>query len=374
MACILGALFANIWAMPCEAGSLRWRLEGPIFDLVPFWVAYPVIVAWRGHLRSGLLTILAQWLLPTLMLLAPQVGAEIVGWPGGWALGVAGLVVGAACGWLIMWLFELSDRLNARLEEAAKGNSLLGAVYAPPLSPWAFRGYQAALVASTVAIVLGMKFCPASSWQSLLVFSLAASALGISLDSLYRPWVTRIRESKRGKEQSSKKPPETTPTSRPADPLAARVAQVLKPFESEIHLAPNIPPKKLANATRAARVPVDEPVLGLIDCSLFGSAFRCLVFGSRGFYYNNPPWYKPSPGSVAYSEFSRCQFATSGFFDIRLDKDHSFQQPAFPSGGKLIEILNAIKQAVAELPGQGAESAPELRPAHDLTQPEPQTT
>jgi hypothetical protein len=168
--------------------------------------------------------------------------------------------------------------------------------------------------------------------------------------------VSYIRENRKLMEQSPSAPPEESPTPTQGDPLAARIAQILKPFDSEIHLAPKIPPKKLANAKRGARIPADETVLGLIDCSPYTSAFRCLVFGSRGFYYNSPAGYKPSPGSVAYSEFSQCQFTTSWDFNIRLDKDRSFNGAGCPlSRGKIIEILNAIKQAVVELAGQGVE-------------------
>ncbi len=196
----LAPLGAYDWAQPREAGSLRLRLEGPIFDLVPLWVACLVIFVWRRRLWSGLLVMLAVCLLPMLVVLAPLVWAEAMGWPGGWALGVAGLVAGAAFGWLFMWLLWLSGQLNARQGEAEKADSRTGLVPFPPLSPWAFRGYLAVLVASAIAILLGWWFCPVSSWQSLLVFSLGASALGTSLDSLWRPWASRIRETKRFKD------------------------------------------------------------------------------------------------------------------------------------------------------------------------------
>jgi hypothetical protein len=208
------------------------------------------------------------------------------------------------------------------------------------------------------------------------------------------------REFERLKEQIPKKPPDASLTSTPGD-LPARVAQILKAYESELYLAPSIPPKKLANATTKACVPADEKVLGLIDCTIFGSASSCLVFGSRGFYYSAGGNSNPGgagqtilaqdretrtaivrtalgrfgelglkiadqfqsklngmyvPGSVAYSEFSGCQFSTSGLFCIRLDKDRYCSQAGSKvSRGKIIAILTAIKQAVVELAGQDAE-------------------
>jgi hypothetical protein len=221
---------------------------------------------------------------------------------------------------------------------------------------------------------------------------------------LARHVATLGREIERLKEQSPK-PAEASLTSTPGD-LPAQVERILKAHESELYLAPSIPPKKLANATTKACVPADEKVLGLIDCTIFGSASACLVFGSRGFYYSaggnpNPGgagqtiqtilaqdretqtaivrtaldrlgelglkiaqfqsklegMYVYNPGSVAYSEFSRCQFTTSGLFCIRLDKDRYCSPTGSQvSRGKIIAILTAIKQAVVELAGQGAEA------------------
>jgi hypothetical protein len=57
------------------------------------------------------------------------------------------------------------------------------------------------------------------------------------------------------------------------------------------------------------------------------------------------------------SEFSRCQFTTCGLFWIRLDKDRwCSAADSKVSRGKIMAILTAIKQAVVELAGQGAEA------------------
>jgi hypothetical protein len=147
----------------------------------------------------------------------------------------------------------------------------------------------------------------------------------------------------------------------PGDTLPARVARILLANDSQyrFYLAPSIPPNKLANATAKACVPVDEKVLGLIDCTIFGSASDCLIFGSRGFYYHNSlGGSNPNPGSIEYSEFPRCQFRTSGLWSIRLDEHRYFGQAGSSlSRRKVIAILTAIKQAVQELAGQGVGSA-----------------
>jgi hypothetical protein len=280
-------------------------------------------------------------------------------------------------------------------------DSGLGSDPFQPMSPWAFRGYLALLFASALAIVLsvlfGSDFGRSDFGQWYLGIYLGVLGLCHVFSVLLRHVAILGREIQRLKEQSPNKPPEASLTSTPGD-LPARVAQILKAYESKLYLAPSIPPKKLANATMKACVPADEKVLGLIDCTIFGSASDCLVFGSRGFYYSDGGNSNPGgagqtvlaqhretqtaivltalhrlgelglkiaqkldgmyvPSSVAYSEFSRCQFTTSGLFCIRLDKDRYCNKTGSKlSRAEIIEILTAIKQAVVELAGQGAEA------------------
>jgi hypothetical protein len=135
-------------------------------------------------------------------------------------------------------------------------------------------------------------------------------------------------------------------------PLPERVAQILAGYtgQSSLYVSPNIPPKKLTNATSKAQVPADEKVLGLIDCTVFGSASDSLVFGSRGFYYHNMGGSNPNPGAVPYSEFPECHFTTYWLNCISLGKDRYCNKAGASVGrDKIIEILTAIKQAVVEL-------------------------
>jgi hypothetical protein len=276
-------------------------------------------------------------------------------------------------------------------------DSRLGFGRFQPMSPWALRGYLAVLVAGAVAILLGVRLGSDLSSQAFLGISLGVYGLCFVVADLLRHVATLGREIEKLKEQSPKKPAEASLTSTPGD-LPARIAGILKAYESELYLAPSIPPKKLANATTKACVPADEKVLGLIDCTILGSASSCLVFGSRGFYYSDGGNSNPGgaaqtslaqdretrtaivgtgldrfgelglkiaqfqsklkrickyvPGSVAYSEFPRCRFTRSGLFYIRLDKDrYSNQAGSKVSRGKIIDILDAIKQAVVEVEG-----------------------
>jgi serine/threonine protein kinase len=129
-----------------------------------------------------------------------------------------------------------------------------------------------------------------------------------------------------------------------------RVANVLQAHASlyKLHLAPNIPPEKLANATTKAQVPTDESVLGLIDLTFWGSATNSIIFGARAlYYYDSKGSGKPNPGTIAYSEFPTCDFSLPknepGFIGI---KDGA----TLPSiDEELVKVLNLIKRAVAEL-------------------------
>ena len=57
--------------------------------------------------------------------------------------------------------------------------------------------------------------------------------------------------------------------------------------DTTLHVAPDIPEKKLANAMKCCEVPEWEIVLGLIDSTVFGSAKNGLVFCSYSMYFCN---------------------------------------------------------------------------------------
>jgi hypothetical protein len=147
---------------------------------------------------------------------------------------------------------------------------------------------------------------------------------------------------------------EATPSARrrSRSPLPERVLEVLQRYagQSGLYVSPNIPPKKLSNATAKAQVPGDETILGLLDCTTFGSANDSLLFGSHGFYYYNMGGSNPNPGAVSYEEFPECQFATYWLNCISLGRDRYCNKAgASVSRETIIQMLDAIKQAVIEL-------------------------
>jgi len=97
-------------------------------------------------------------------------------------------------------------------------------------------------------------------------------------------------------------------------------------------------------------VPGDERVLGLIDCTVSGSATDCLIFARRGLYYYNMGASNPNPGFPPYGEFAECPFAPSWLNCIDLGKDRYCNRAGASVGrDKIIEMLTAIKQAVLAL-------------------------
>lgn len=55
----------------------------------------------------------------------------------------------------------------------------------------------------------------------------------------------------------------------------------------DLHVAPKIPAAKLDRARRSCNVPSDEPVLGLLDLTVFGSASDALLIGPIGIDYHH---------------------------------------------------------------------------------------
>ncbi len=80
--------------------------------------------------------------------------------------------------------------------------------------------------------------------------------------------------------------------------------------QSDLFVAPDIPAKKLGSAMAQCRLPEGERVLGLIDCTVFGSAKDCVVFGGKGLYYHLGGSTRPAgAGVILYEDFASREFA-----------------------------------------------------------------
>ena len=81
--------------------------------------------------------------------------------------------------------------------------------------------------------------------------------------------------------------------------------------QADLFVRASIPAHKLANARVTCNVPAGEVILGLIDCTVFGSAKDALLFGAQGIYYRNIMVSTATTaivGKLLYREFPNCQF------------------------------------------------------------------
>lgn len=115
-----------------------------------------------------------------------------------------------------------------------------------------------------------------------------------------------------------------------------------------ILVAPGIPQKKVNNALAKNNFVGTEMILGLIDCTVFGSAKDHLMFTTGGIWWNHLSS-KPRTGSISYAEFTSCHFQSAGLLSgISSSKGDniSIQGSTVPKKDA-INLLNTIKNLAA---------------------------
>jgi serine/threonine protein kinase len=139
-------------------------------------------------------------------------------------------------------------------------------------------------------------------------------------------------------------------------PSPAQVAEeVLLPLlrgflpQRDLHVLPDIPSNKLANASQACRLPAGERILALVDATVFGSAKNALLFGREGLYYHNDWSSKVAgPDRVPYIEFRQRRFYRESWAEVGLDQGQFFNRSGSQvSSQKVVELLLAVRQALA---------------------------
>lgn len=135
-------------------------------------------------------------------------------------------------------------------------------------------------------------------------------------------------------------------------PKSVDILRILQKFQpngmmflsnDKLYVGKDIPYDKLIKARAVCNIPNSERILGLIDCSLFNSAKRCLLFGSKGLYFFNTRS-SPEQGMIAYANFPACTFTRRPYHvetntGVILDISGSTV-----STWRLYYILNAIRQ------------------------------
>jgi hypothetical protein len=131
--------------------------------------------------------------------------------------------------------------------------------------------------------------------------------------------------------------------------------------EDDLHVKPDIPAKKVRNATRSCKVPSNETIIGLIDCTVFGSAKNALVFTEHAVYLHND-WAGKTSGQahVPYDSFGTQDFEVAEQHEVHIGAGKYLNTSGTSVGnGRIVAILDAIKYVVA----------PETRPAPSAATP-----
>lgn len=104
-------------------------------------------------------------------------------------------------------------------------------------------------------------------------------------------------------------------------PSPEEILAVLRRFQpqDDLHVAPAIPPRKLAKARAVCRLPDDEEVLGLVDCTIFGDASDVVLLTQRGLHHRNMVNDPPEPGALPYEELPGRELALDAEGGASLD-------------------------------------------------------
>ncbi|PKN23781.1 MAG: hypothetical protein CVU64_23655 [Deltaproteobacteria bacterium HGW-Deltaproteobacteria-21] len=124
-----------------------------------------------------------------------------------------------------------------------------------------------------------------------------------------------------------------------AQQLKEQILKVIKKAlpQTGLYMIPDIPKEKLANAKRACNFPKNDELLGLLDCTAFGSAKECLVFGVRGLYMKDVPDFSLKDGKMSYAELARRQAPTSdGMFIVFGNNERLNRSGSSCPAGKIV--------------------------------------
>jgi hypothetical protein len=117
-----------------------------------------------------------------------------------------------------------------------------------------------------------------------------------------------------------------------------------------LFVEPDIPAKKLANATQNCDISEEERVLALVDCTVLGSAKNCLLFGSKAVYYHNDRASKSSgAGTIPYDELASRVVTAGGFGELSLGQDQYLNVSGCPiPREKMLGIVMSVQRLLAQ--------------------------
>ena len=128
------------------------------------------------------------------------------------------------------------------------------------------------------------------------------------------------------------------------------VAKALQRFRDspDFFVAPDIPREKLNNATNELSLDSFDPVVAMIDCTFWGSAKDCIVFGSRAVYFQNLDKF----GFLPYSDFPDRTFVCSSDNSVSLGRSLSLSTTGSKvTAAQVVMMLEELKKEAIEREG-----------------------
>jgi hypothetical protein len=184
------------------------------------------------------------------------------------------------------------------------------------------------------------------------------SGIDKSTADLFRDAIIRSGADCEVREQTTSSPPKprktgksTTFPSVASEPAQDKILELLRSFQPQagLHVHPRIPEKKLKNALERCRVHPMETVVGLIDCTVFGSAKSSLLLTNNGIYYSNDVQGTVPGGTIPYYELARRELELDGEFEISLGKEDALETSASPmERERILALLEAMQKLFKE--------------------------
>lgn len=165
-------------------------------------------------------------------------------------------------------------------------------------------------------------------------------------------------------------------------PLETQIQEMLCSLSTEegLYVHPWIPPRRLREARHLCRVPQNEVVLGLLDCSAStpGPSPQVCLFGATGVYYHNDDRsMRPGTRQVTYGDLARRQIDNKVRNHVHLGGlDYLYVPAAGPSRKRVATCFRWLRILIRTNQGSiqstGSETGPvkESAPAKPAVSPE----
>lgn len=132
--------------------------------------------------------------------------------------------------------------------------------------------------------------------------------------------------------------------------IGDRVAKALAKYKAAAGITTDffvgdIPAKKLANARQSCGVPDGEVIRALVDCTVFGSAKKALLFGDAAIYFSSAV----GTGRIEYGELPGLNIGIAGIRQLHIGDVHSVDASGCQvPPDKLVELVRRVQETLGE--------------------------